>query len=706
MNKYEQALVSAVKQITEIDAAKAASDARWLNGMLRDLAPQVIGQREYKMLTALLNCNGNRILAEAAKKPAAARDADVERLVRRLCDEYVMDEAAARRICALYLAGVTGDDSFMTADDRRKAKPEPTPAPKPKPAPTPAPKPAPEPKPAPTPAPTPKPAPQKAADDGRGQRSAGKSKKWIIAALLAVTLAVAAWQVIANRDTAVDTSAGATRDERMVAAWVKVRDRVLADVKSTEFDYLNCTGSDDLKADLANRSGIYSADGGDMTRNFTLYRDNMQYDELCGDSHREVAKLCDGSLQEQLNIVFRDHIDQESDSSHVISTNFTELTAEGQKLFKPYLPEFAMAVRNMDRAAAMKYLGITEDMLSWLDDPNVNNYKMFKLYAPQKFDEYAYDVPRLSKGEGAYKYEVVYFEEEYEKDDGEIVDITTCISLTEDTERTSASVNIIYEFQRYPVPDVKEREIPTLEKLAELEVSQVYTEDDLRMAKAWIAARDKVISGTKLSGIDLMKPTSIEDMARYCDGFDGFYFNSKSSSYVDSYSSDVLQAYNGDEGTFFILQWLNGDDYGQVGTISSRARGTRTFSIYEGKGRMTIEIEPVDYVRDTANLSAIMPDMLCRMVGSDSDAMLRVLGVDQEMLDWLSEKQNGGEYAVLYELFGRSEPVYRETSTYRYIKFSRFVEGTDGGTVNVSVTIFLPDEGQGFSKAWIEYTYY
>ena len=97
MNKYEQALVSAVKQITEIDAAKAASDARWLNGMLRDLAPQVIGQREYKMLTALLNCEGNRILAEAAKKPAAARDAEVERLVRRLRDEYVMDEDAARR---------------------------------------------------------------------------------------------------------------------------------------------------------------------------------------------------------------------------------------------------------------------------------------------------------------------------------------------------------------------------------------------------------------------------------------------------------------------------------------------------------------------------------------------------------------------------------------------------------------------------------
>ena len=159
MNKYEQALVDAVRQITKDNAAKAASDARWLNGMLRDLAPQMIGQREYKMLTALLNCEGNRILAEAAKKPAASRDAEVERLVRRLRDEYVMDEDAARRICALYLAGVTGDDAFVTADDRRKAKPEPTPAPKPKPAPAPKPAPKPAPAPAPTPKPATKPAP-------------------------------------------------------------------------------------------------------------------------------------------------------------------------------------------------------------------------------------------------------------------------------------------------------------------------------------------------------------------------------------------------------------------------------------------------------------------------------------------------------------------------------------------------------------------
>ena len=162
MNKYEQALVDAVRQITKDNAAKAASDARWLNGMLRDLAPQMIGQREYKMLTALLNCEGNRILAEAAKKPAAARDADVERLVRRLCDEYVMDEDAARRICALYLAGITGDESYIRALDSagNKTNPAPQNAPKPKQRPQPQQRPAPSPAPAqPTPAPKQSPAP-------------------------------------------------------------------------------------------------------------------------------------------------------------------------------------------------------------------------------------------------------------------------------------------------------------------------------------------------------------------------------------------------------------------------------------------------------------------------------------------------------------------------------------------------------------------
>ena len=145
MNKYEQALVSAVKQITKSDAAHAASDARWLLGMVMDAAPQVIGQREYKMLTALLNCNGNRILVEAAKKPATARDAEVERLVQRLQSDFLLDEDAARRICALYLAGVTGNNGYIAEGDKQPAEtPRQNPPRQQRAVPTPAPEPVPE----------------------------------------------------------------------------------------------------------------------------------------------------------------------------------------------------------------------------------------------------------------------------------------------------------------------------------------------------------------------------------------------------------------------------------------------------------------------------------------------------------------------------------------------------------------------------------
>ena len=168
MNRYEQAFVSAVKQITKSDAAHAASDARWLLGMVMNAAPQLSGQREYKLFTSLLSCNGNRILAEAARKPAAARDAEVERLVQRLQSDFLLDEASARRICALYLTAVTGDESYIRALDSagNKTNPAPQNAPKPKQRPQPQQRPAPSPAPAqPTPkqspAPTPVPWPQK-----------------------------------------------------------------------------------------------------------------------------------------------------------------------------------------------------------------------------------------------------------------------------------------------------------------------------------------------------------------------------------------------------------------------------------------------------------------------------------------------------------------------------------------------------------------
>ena len=162
MNRYEQALVDAVRQITKDNAAHAASDARWLLGMVMNAAPQLSGQREYKLFTSLLSCNGNRILAEAAKKPATARDAEVERLVQRLQSDFLLDEASARRICALYLAGITGDESYIRALDSagNKANHAPQTAPKPKQRPQPQQRPAPSPAPAqPTPAPKQSPAP-------------------------------------------------------------------------------------------------------------------------------------------------------------------------------------------------------------------------------------------------------------------------------------------------------------------------------------------------------------------------------------------------------------------------------------------------------------------------------------------------------------------------------------------------------------------
>ena len=685
MNKYEQTLVSAVKQITEIDAARAASDVRWLNGMLRDLEPQMIGQREYKMLTALLNCNGNRILAEAAKKPAAARDAEVERLVRRLRDEYVMDEDAARRICALYLAGVTGDDAFVTADDRRKAKPEPTPAPKPAPAPVPTPKPATAPK---------------AADTGRDQRRTGKSKKWIIGTLLAVILAVAAWQVIANRDTAVDDPA---RDKRMVEAWVKVNERVLADVKSTEFDYLNCTGPEDLKADLANRSGIYSADGVDMSSNFTLSKDETEYVDSSGNVHVQNADLYDTAGEEHISINFQNYLDPENipgntpGVNHSISTECRYLTSEGASLFSAYLPESVAGICGMDREAMLNYLGITDEMMSWLCNPNVKQSQAFNEY---ESDGYASRSPGFYPNAGTDKYGSLFFSEMYEKDNGELVALGLYIFILSDD---SIQMGVYYDFKQYPEPDAVDREIPTQEELKEAGVDKVYTAEDLRMAKAWIAARDKVISGVVLSGIDLMKPTGIADLGMYLDSVDGLYFNN-GGEYTDSYSDDVLRDYGGDEGIYLDFCGFDIHDHDVLGRIAYRPQGSQLLSNYRGKGSLSIDVKVVETTKNAAGMSAIMPDMLCQLLGSDREALLSGLGISQEMLDWLDDKYNNNEYSVLRELFGRSDPrAYGEAGV---IKFSRFVEGTDGGTVYISVEIYLPEEGETFDEAEITYTYY
>ena len=678
MNKYENILVDTVGRIKESFGGEALRNGKRLQGLCMDMSPQLMNQREYKMLVILIKCGGNEALLDALNDTPAVQERAVARLTQRMADEYVMDESAARRICALYMTAASGNSAYIDRlDAAGEVKRQP------------APKPAPAPRPAQTPAPTPKPAPQKAADDGRGQRSAGKSKKWIIAALLAVILAVAAWQMIANRDTVVDDPA---RDKRMVEAWVKVNERVLADVKSTEFDYLNCTGPEDLKADLANRSGIYDADGGDMCSSFAVTNDG-DFLNAYGEYRRQDVYLHDQTGEEYIEIVFIDNPDQEKNLSRSVTTYF--LTADGQGLFSPYLPKYAEDISGLDGEAMLNYFGITENMLDWLCDPDINQDEAFEQYKP---DGYTARRPRLQKN-GDTNPETLTFGTQYENDSGESINTYAHIFFTKDVV---TQIDINFDFERYPMPDIIDRKIPTQEELAEAGVDEVYTADDLRMAKAWIAARDNVISGVKLGGIDLMKHTGIEDMGTYLDGVDGLYFRKDFSDYTDRYSNDLLN--NGGGSTSFDIGCKDGSDYSAIGYVSYRQEGWLVSSSYAEKGNLTLRLYSSDSVKDSAALSAIMPDMLRRMTGSDREALLSGLGISQEMLDWLGDKYNNNEYSVLRELFGRSSPWWQwETSP---ITFSRFVEGTDGGTVYIRVEIYLPEEGETFDEAEITYTYY
>ena len=199
-----------------------------------------------------------------------------------------------------------------------------------------------------------------------------------------------------------------------------------------------------------------------------------------------------------------------------------------------------------------------------------------------------------------------------------------------------------------------------------------------------------------------MKHTGIEDMGTYLDGVDGLYFRKDFSDYTDRYSNDLL---NNDGGSSsFDIGCQDGSDYSAIGYVSYRQEAWFVSSSYAEKGNLTLRVYSSDSVKDSAALSAIMPDMLRRMTGSDREALLSGLGVSQEMLDWLDDKYNNNEYSVLRELFGRSDPrAYGEAGV---IKFSRFVEGTDGGTVYISVEIYLPEEGETFDEAEITYTYY
>ena len=171
MNKYENILVDTVGRIKESFGGEALRNGKRLQGLCMDMSPQLMNQREYKMLVILIKCGGNEALLDALNDTPAAQERAVVRLTQRMADEYVMDETAARRICALYMTAASGNSAYIDRLDaagevKRQPAPKPAPAPTPKSAPAvpPTPKTAPSstPKPAPAPTPTPKPAPKPA----------------------------------------------------------------------------------------------------------------------------------------------------------------------------------------------------------------------------------------------------------------------------------------------------------------------------------------------------------------------------------------------------------------------------------------------------------------------------------------------------------------------------------------------------------------
>lgn len=154
MNKYENILVDTVGRIKESFGGEALRNGKRLQGLCMDMSPQLMNQREYKMLVILIKCGGNEALLDALNDTPAVQERAVARLTQRMADEYVMDETAARCICALYMTAASGNSAYIDRLDAAgevKRQPAPKPAPAPTPTPKPAPAPATEPKPQKTP---------------------------------------------------------------------------------------------------------------------------------------------------------------------------------------------------------------------------------------------------------------------------------------------------------------------------------------------------------------------------------------------------------------------------------------------------------------------------------------------------------------------------------------------------------------------------
>ena len=134
-----------------------------------------------------------------------------------------------------------------------------------------------------------------------------------------------------------------------------------------------------------------------------------------GEYRRQDVYLHDQTGEEYIEIVFIDNPDQENNLSRSVTTYF--LTADGQGLFSPYLPKYAEDISGLDGEAMLNYFGITENMLDWLCDPDINQDEAFEQYKP---DGYTARRPRLQKN-GDTNPETLTFGTQYENDSGESI---------------------------------------------------------------------------------------------------------------------------------------------------------------------------------------------------------------------------------------------------------------------------------------------
>ncbi len=431
MTKHERTLVDTLRYIDKNFGRETIYNEKKLLSFFRDLAPQLVGQREYAMLDNLLKCGGAGMLCDALSGTEFDRRQTSSRLVQRMTDTYAMDESSAKRICALFMAAVSGDDSYAGELDASEKQPRPAPrAPAPK-----AEKPSQPPR-----------APAAEAETlSPAQRQTARRRpgwKLYVAIIAVVCLCAAIFAVISkhnNTEAALEEQT-LIDDELMVRRWLDVNDRVLNDMNSTGFDYLNSNGMEKF-VDFFNENG----DDYGIYFQKNDYEKGVQIDIYPGelkitpsDYDFVVLYLRDKKNTEVVNV------ESHHSGNIQVAMLTSQISSGGCQSFKPFLPKFAVDIIDMSRADMLHYLGITDEMLTWLNDTDKCSLA-FDEYTPAN---YTACCPKFTLGSTNEVRHIPYYSELYfnvrcVNDSGN--DVWVQVSIYFDEENVS-HVDFAYEF--------------------------------------------------------------------------------------------------------------------------------------------------------------------------------------------------------------------------------------------------------------------